>query len=156
MFGMIIPPEVIGPGATVGSRIGPVGVMMPVSGLSDRYCEREVTEGCEDAIGACEGVLDVPKKVLETCEGEAGICAEVLDVGTPDKVPDDPSIDGEGGVKALFVVDDEAVVTHVEYRVAVPVNHVVFAVSSSQGFEDTGPGESSQSQCPPMAQLRLP
>ena len=156
MMGMIIPPEVIGPGATVGSQIGPVCVIRPISGLSDEDCEKEVTKGCENAIGACEEVRDVPKKVLEASEEEAGICAEVLDVGTPNKALDDPAIDGEEGVEVRCVVDKEAVVPDVEYRVAVPLIHVVLAVTRSHEPEDTGLFELSQSQYTPMAHERLP
>lgn len=108
-----------------------------------------MTEGCKDAIGACEEALDNPKKVLETCEEEAGICAEELDVDTPIKVLDSLVVDGGEGVKVRCVVDNGAVVLNVEYRVAVPLIHVVFAVIRSHKPEDTGLFELSQSQYTP-------
>ena len=66
MIGMIIPPVVIGPGAAVGSQIGPVCVIRLMSGLSDEYGEREVTEAREEGVGASEEVLDIgaPNTVL--------------------------------------------------------------------------------------------
>ncbi len=147
MIGMIIPPEVIGPGAAVGSQIGPVCMTRPMSGFPDENGEREVTDAREEAVRVSEEVLDVPKKVFETCEEEAGIFAEVLDVGTPNKVLDNLAVDGEKeeGVKVRCVVDTEAVVPHVEYTVAVPLIHVVFGVRV-QETEDSEPGELSQSQ----------
>ena len=144
MIGMIIPPEVIGPGAAVGSQMGPVCVTRPMSGFPDENGEREVTEAREEAVMVSEEVLDVPKKGFETCEEEVGIFAEVLDVGTPNKVLDSLAVDGkkEEGVKVRCVV---AVVLHVEYKVAVPLIHVIFGVRV-QETEDSVPGELSQSQ----------
>lgn len=153
MMGMIIPPEVIGPGATVGSQIGPVCVMRPRSGLPDEDCEREVPEGCGDATGACEEELDVPK--FNASEEEADICAEVLDMGVSNEVLDNPPLDRDEEVKVRCVVDNEAVVPDVEYRVAVPLNHVVFAVRVHE-TEDAGLVELSQSQYMPHPGLPQP
>ena len=106
-----------------------------------------MTEAREEAVRASEEVPDVPKKSFETREEEAEVFAEVLDVSTPDEVLDNLAVDGKKveGVKVRCVVDIEAVVPHVEYRVAVPLIHVVFGVRV-QETEDAGPGELSQSQ----------
>lgn len=123
---MIIPPEVIGPGAAVGSQIGPVCVMRPISGFSDEDGEREVTEAPEEAAGASE---------------------EVLDSGANGEVLNSPAIDGdkEEEVKIGCVVATEAVVPSVEYRVSVPLSQVVLAMRVVE-IEGAGPVELSQSQ----------
>ena len=148
MIGMIIPPEVIGPGATVGSQIGPVCVMRPRSGSSDETSEREVTEAGEEAVEASEEVLDVLEKGYD--EEEAGTPAELLAVDTNGKVLDSPAVDGkkEEDVRVRCVVDIETVVPDVEdraVRVSVPLNHVVLAMRVVE-IEDAEPGELSQSQ----------
>ena len=130
MIGMIVPPEVIGPGAAVGSQIGPVCVMRPMSELSDENGEREVTEACGGPVEASEEVLDVPKVAVP----------DVPKVAVPDvpkaAVPDVP--------KAAVPDVPKAAVLDV-LKVAVPLNHVVFGVrvQETEGAEAV---ELSQSQ----------
>lgn len=147
MIGMIIPPEVIGPGAAVGSQIGPVCVMRPTSELSEESHEEEMAEACEEASGVSDEVLYIPGNLLEASEEEAEISAEVVIVVAPNKVLDNPDVDGkrEEEVNARCVVDTKAVVLHVEYKVAVPLNHVMFGVRV-QETEEAEPSELSQSQ----------
>ena len=122
MIGMIIPPEVIGPGAAVGSQIGPVCVMRPMSELSDENGEREVTEACGGPVEASEEVLDVPK------------------VAVPD-VPKVAVLD----VPKVAVLDVLKVAVLDVLEVAVPLNHVVFGVRV-QETEGAEAAELSQSQ----------
>ena len=126
MIGMIIPPEVTGPGRAVGSQMGPVGcVTRSISGLVDDIIEEAVIEALRDA---------------------ERLFHEVLDVGIPNRVFDDPALDGmmEEEVRVVNVFETEPMLSHVEGRVTVPLIQLVFATGVD--CEGMGPGELSQAQ----------
>lgn len=78
MIGTIIPPEVTGPGAVVGSQMGPVVCMMrPVSESASEKEVTEATKACEEVVGVSEEVVDITNKGFETAKEEEE--AEIID-----------------------------------------------------------------------------
>lgn len=77
MIGMIIPPEVIGSGADVGSQMGPVVCMMrPVAEFAGKSEVTEATTAREEVVGVSEEVVETPDKGFKTAEEEE---AELID-----------------------------------------------------------------------------
>ena len=153
MIGMIIPPEIIGPGADVGSQMGPVVCMMrPESGFAGEIEVTEATKARGEVVGVSEEVGETTDKWSKSAEEEEGelLCekdvTEVIKareevVGVSKEVVDTP----DKGVKTAKEEEAEIIdqVLDEVVRISLPINHSVVAVLVN-GLERAGRFELSQ------------
>lgn len=147
MIGMIIPPEVIGPGAVMGSQMGPVVCMMrPGSEFGGESEVTEATKALEEVVGDSEEVVDTPDKESKTAEEAELLCEKDVTeaikareevVGFSKEVADIKTAEDEEEAELIDQVLGEVV------RVSLPINHSVVVVMIEEP-ERAGPVELSQ------------
>ena len=157
MIGMIIPPDVIGPGAVVGSQIGPVVCMMrPVSGFAGESEVTEATKAPEEVVGIFEEVVATPDKGFRTaaeneeeeaellCEKDVTEATKAREevVGISKEVVDTRTAAEEKEPELIDQVLGEVV------RVSLPINHSVVVVMIEE-LERAGAVELSQAHSVP-------